>query len=83
MNVSDLQVGDKVLVSYEATIAVGTVARLTKTLIILENDSRWRLEDGHRPGKRDIWHPVRIEPFCLNVATAGTLVLYDRYVKGA
>jgi len=22
------------------------------------------------------------EPFCLNVATAGTLVLYDRYVKG-
>lgn len=69
-SLENLKVGDKVFYDGRSTIGIKTIARLTKTQIILKNGQRFRKESGWLVGG-DAWSatmiriltPARIETF--------------------
>lgn len=56
-----IQPGDKVIIEHGyGNMSLGTVERLTKTQIVLDKYSRYRIQTGRRVGDADSWHPSRL-----------------------
>lgn len=52
-----INVGDKVIVYLSYSKNIRTVKRLTKTLVVLDNGSRYKKEDGYLYGARGFYVP--------------------------